>query len=139
VVSELTVVVSADIRLPIVLFVGSHVSGERRLDRAMVLRKLRIARNVLRQIFRARYCGARSELDVVLPGELRLPRSEEAWESPGSRALVPAFSDSYQTLPAVGDLVGAVERKGGKRLVIEIVGRGAGIEVRTAVALEYGE
>src|SRR5438876_384039 len=137
--SELTVVVSADIGLPIVLFLRSHVSGEGRLDRAMVLRERRIARNVLREVFCSRYRGTRTELDVVLPGDLPLPRPEKTGESAGSRALVPAFSGSHETLPTVGDLVGRVERIGGERLVIEIVGRGAGIEVRAAVALEYRE
>jgi len=32
-----------------------------------------------------------------------------------------------------------MKRKSGKRLLIEIVGHGAGIEVRVAVALEYRE
>ena len=102
----------------------------------MVLCELRIARNVLHEVLRTRYRRTRTELDVVLPGELRLPRPEEIGKRAGCRALVPAFSSSQETLPAVGDLVGAVERKGGERLVIEIVGRGAGIEVGAAVALE---
>ena len=54
-VSELAVVVSTDIGLPIVLFVRSRVSGERRLDAAMVLCELRIARNVLPEVLRSRY------------------------------------------------------------------------------------
>src|SRR5882672_5403599 len=136
-VSELTVVVFAEIRLPIVLFVRSHVSGERRPDRAMVLRERGIARNVLRQIFGARCRGARTKLDVVLPGELRLPRPEEAREGPGSRALVLAFSGSYQTLPAAGDPAGAIERKGGNRLMIHGVDRGVVVQMRAPVALEY--
>src|SRR5438445_5377051 len=138
-VSELAVVVSADIGLPIVLFVRSRVSGERRLDAAMVLCERRIARNVLHEVLRTRYRRTRTELDVVLPGDLRLPRPEEAGEGAGGRALVPAFSDSQETLPAFDDLVGAIERKGGERLVIEIVGRGAGIELGAAVALEQSE
>src|SRR5439155_7386114 len=139
VVSELAVVVCADIRPPFVLFVRSRISGERRLDCAMVLRERRIARNALRHVFRSRYRGARTELDVVLPGELRLPRSEETGEGTGGGAPVLALSGSEETSPAVRDLVGAIEGKSGERLVIDGVNRGVVVEMRAAVALEYRE
>ena len=53
------------------------VPGERRFDRAVALSVVRVARDLLFQIFEPGYRRSRADFDVVLPSQLRLRRLGE--------------------------------------------------------------
>src|SRR5262249_21196699 len=122
-----------------VLFVGTGVARKRGLDRALVLGERGIAGHVLNQILGTRDHRSWSELDVILPGVLRLPGAEDAREDAAGRALVPPLSRLEEAFPGVGELIGAVDRERRERLVVHGVHRGVVVEMRVTVAEEHRE
>src|ERR1051325_8001803 len=137
--AELAVVVLAHVGLPEVLLVVPGIAAERGLHVAIGLRVRRVARHVLRKIFDTGDRRSRAHHDVVLPRELWLAGGESARKRAAYFLVVRALAEPHQAFPRLVDLVRAIDRISGERLVIDVIRGRTIVEVRLADALENGE